>query len=98
MLIGNLNRHPSYFFQNLAKEYGDIYTFWFSSTPVVIISSYEIARVAFSKNDFSNRCDFSIESQLNSLLMAGHKAFAFMNINEECKLLRKVSVEAIRYY
>jgi len=93
-----INRQPIKFFQNLTKTYGDLYTIWLFSKPIVIINSYEIAKTAFNKNEFSDRVNPIIESQMQSTIFAGYKSLSPMKFNSECKILRKVSFEAIRYF
>ncbi|KAE9594268.1 hypothetical protein Lal_00001440 [Lupinus albus] len=53
-IIGNLNllEKPLHrFFQRMSKKHGDIFSLWFGSRLVVVISSYSTFQECFTKND-----------------------------------------------
>jgi hypothetical protein len=96
VLLRNFKRHPVFYFQNLSKAYGDLYTFWFGSEPVVFINNIEIAKNALNNNDCSDRIEKFVESKLDELFQDNVETFIFMAHNKKYKLLRKSSIEVLR--
>jgi len=48
-------RNLSKSFSNLRKKYGDVFSVYVGSTPVVVINSYTIIKEAFERTEFSGR-------------------------------------------
>ncbi len=90
-----LNRHPVYYFDTLAQKYGDVYTFWLGSEPIIVVNDCHIAKSLLNKTEFSDRFEDSIQDRLSELIV--DKNIGFANYDEECIVLRKVSIEALRY-
>jgi hypothetical protein len=96
VLFGKLNRNPRYFFDELAKKYDGIYTFWFGSKPVIFITSLDLVKKAFHQIECSDRWEQHLETALCDSILGGHKTFIFMNWSEECKHLRNMSIKSLR--
>jgi hypothetical protein len=82
----------------LSQKYGDIYTFWLFSVPMVIISGIDVAKDVYYKSECSDRFLPNLEISINLLYFGQNKSlFAFSNYSAEWKMLRNISVDAIRY-
>ncbi|CAG2171339.1 unnamed protein product, partial [Oppiella nova] len=82
-------------FRNVTKQYGPVFTFWFGTTPQVIVTDSELAREAFRKNDFAGRTDSYFGSQFSNdeftdVIMADY--------GHEWEALRRVAHSAIQKY
>jgi hypothetical protein len=96
VFAGKLNRNPIYIFNELAKKYGDIYTIWFGSKPVIFINSIQLGIKAYNQIECSNRGE-EMMSKISDAIFGGFKSFLLLDYNEDFKKLRKISVNGIRY-
>ncbi|CAG2117058.1 unnamed protein product [Medioppia subpectinata] len=98
-LMGNLllfksKDHWDVVFRQLAKKYGPVFTFWFGTTPQLIITDTEMAREAFRKNDMAGRP----ESYFGAILSnEKYKDVAFTDYGHTWEALRRVSHSALQY-
>jgi hypothetical protein len=97
VLARNVKQNPYYFFKELAQDYNGIYTFWFGSKPIVVITSIDLAKKALNQNECSDRWEENIASKIGDALFDGNKAFVIMNWTEEVKKLRKISSNGLRF-
>lgn len=99
--IGNIlyfkgkNRHVHHLFEDLANEYGPIYTFHFGHRPHVIVVDKSLALEVLSKHQFAGRPRIPI---FDELFKAGSVDISTSDFNYEWEVLRKVSHSAMRKY
>jgi hypothetical protein len=95
-LVTNLKRNPVFYFIKLAQKYGDVYTFWLGSEPLILIHDCKIAVKLLNKAEFSDRFSDSVANTVNELTIK--KIISVLNYTQEYKALRKISIEATRYF
>jgi hypothetical protein len=97
VFFGKFNRHPSYLFKDIADKYDGIYTFWFGSKPMIIITSIDLGRKALNQIECCDQFDSTVEKKLWDDLLDGTKIYGLMNCNDEWMQLRKISISCLRY-
>ncbi|XP_014678200.1 PREDICTED: cytochrome P450 2J3-like isoform X1 [Priapulus caudatus] len=88
-----LTNHPYLKFTELSKKYGSVFTVWFGSLPVIIVSGYDAVYEAFAtrEHDFMERPHLTIPRKL-----FGYDGLIFGAYGERWKNTRKFTMTALR--
>ncbi len=80
----------------LRKKYGNVFTLWFGSTPMVIISDLELVKKAFNlkNNELMGRPNIFLKKLLSS--QNNGQDITFTDHGPEWASLRRVTHSAVR--
>lgn len=98
-LFGNLfqmKKNPHIGFNELSKEFGDVFTFWFGrSKPVIIISEQKATREAFIQG--AKALSGRPQRYTGSIYTKNFKGVVLKDDDKEWVMLRKLGHQALKY-
>lgn len=79
-----------------SKYYGDPFTVWMGSQPMIVLNGYEVIKEGFvdRRHDFAGR----FATKLGDIQRHDDHDIVFEDYNDTWKVLRKVAVSAVRKY
>lgn len=95
LLFRGKNRHIHHILEDLSKEYGPIYTFYFGHTPHVIVTDKDLSLTVMQKHQFAGRPYVPL---FDEMFKPGSVDITSSDFNPEWEVLRKVAHLAMRKY